>query len=69
MSAMPEHRVMKIIERDEHITVKTANHPLMRRLRDMVKKNLIEYESSYRDVQYYRKKGSTWTFRRNDNEF
>lgn len=60
--ALPENRIMAIIEKEKHITVKLNNRPLMRRLEDMEKRGLVECADTFRDCYYYRKAGSKWRF-------
>lgn len=60
--ALPENKIMQIIEEKEHITVKLSNRPLFKRLEAMQAKGLVECADVFRDCWYYRKVGSTWRF-------
>lgn len=62
MRAMPVRKIMEIIEREQHITVKLMNRPLRDRLHSMEKDGLVELADVFRDCYYYRKAGSDWRF-------
>ncbi len=60
--ALTQEKILKIIEKEKHITVKITNSPLQRVVEKMVKDGLLEFADTYRDCVYYRKAGSDWRF-------
>jgi hypothetical protein len=60
--ALPEFKILQIIEKERHITVKRNNLPLLKRLMKMEEEGKIEWKDTFRDCIYYGKPGELrWT--------
>ena len=68
---MPREKILKIIESDEHITVKSDNKPLFKRIELMCSEGILEcdYVSSNHKYYYYKLKGSSFRFPRRPSDF
>lgn len=50
---MPKEKILEIIKREKHFTVKTFNRGLMKRLYQMQEEGLVELKDSFKDCLYY----------------
>jgi hypothetical protein len=69
--AMPKEKILKVIEENEHITVKSDNRPLIKRLEAMVDEGSVEcdYVSTDHKYHYYKAKGSAFRFPRKPSDY
>lgn len=59
--ALPEHKILAIIAKQDHITVELTNRHLMKKLWDMENRGLVEFKDRFRDCFYYGKPdGKPW---------